>query len=342
MRSLFCTLLLLLTPLCHFALPAATDSVPKPPKFDTAYIFDYKDLLSTRLYFLIQDTLFVISPDGTTQITYKSNIPFKVGIGGFYKWFGLALAIGSPFHYEDEDQKGKSESFDLRLNLYSNVFAVEGYLHSLKGFYTYNYVDSYGDNYTNPNLRVSSIGANGYYILNSKRFSLRSVFIQNEWQKKSAGSLIGRIGFNVSKMDADSGYIPAGWIGDYGTDSLVNYTAATLVSFSLAPGYGYNLVFLKRCYLHAGAFVGAQYNYLSGKSSDVDEHHNIVALIVNLRGAIGYVGRKFHIGFSAILPGLQPFASGAYNFYWDAPQYRLWIGTRFDLFKNKNKKKQYL
>lgn len=341
MRSLSCSLLLLLllTPLCHCALPAANDSVTKTPKFDTAYIFDYKDLLSMRLYFLIQDTRFVIEPDENTRITYKPNIPFKVGIAGFYKWFGLGLAIGSPFHFEDEDQRGKTEAFDLRLNLYTNVFAVEGYLHSLKGFYTSNYIDSYGNNYTNPNLRISSIGANGYYILNHKRYSLRSVFIQNEWQKKSAGSLIGRIGFNVSKMDADSGYIPASWITDYGNDTMVNYTGATLVSFSLAPGYGYNLVFLKRCYLHAGVFAGAQYNYMAGSSADLDDHHHIFAMIVNLRGAVGYVGRKFHIGFSAILPGFQPFASGSSNFFWDTPQYRLWAGTRFDLFKKKNKKK---
>jgi hypothetical protein len=54
---------------------------------------------------------------------------------------------------------------------------------------------------------------------------------------------------------------------------------------------------------------------------------------------VGYVGKKFHVGFSAILPGLQPMTSGNYNFFWDAPQYRLWVGTRFDVFKKKKEKK---
>ena len=136
----------------------------------------------------------------------------------------MALAIGSPIHHKDEEQQGKSTSFDLRLNLYTSIFAIEGYLHSIKGFYTSNYIDPDGNHYTNPNLRVSSIGANGYYIYNNKRFSLRAVYVQNEWQKKSAGSFIARIGFNASQMKADSGYIPKAWITDQGIDSLINYT----------------------------------------------------------------------------------------------------------------------
>ena len=315
------------------------DTVSKPLNYDTNYIFDYKNLLSTRLYFLIQDSRFVIDPAETGRIIYKPNLPYKIGIGGFYSWFGLALAIGSPFHIHDEATQGETKSFDLRLNLYSNVFAIEGYLNSTKGFYTSNYTDPDGRHYINPDLRLTSVGAYGYYILNHRKFSLRSVYVQNEWQKKSAGSFIGRIGFNVSNMAADSGYLPADWIRDYGADSMVNITKGAIVSVSLALGYAYTLVFLKRCYLHAGAFAGAQYNFLKGSTDEVTDKFNVMALAVSLRGAVGYVGKKFHAGFSAILPGIQPFRSGNYNFFWDPPQYRLWFGTRFDIFrKNKVKK----
>lgn len=341
MRTAAFILALLFIPLlCRPLHPAATDSLIKSPKFDTAYIGDYKNLLSARLYFLIQDTRLVIQADEFNQIIYKPNLPFKIGIGGFYKWFGLGLAFGSPLHKQDEDKQGKTESFDLRLNLYSTSFAIEGYLHRLKGFYASNYEYPDGNNYLNPSLMVTAIGGYGYYVLNKRKFSLRSVFIQNEWQKKSAGSFMARFGFNFSRMESDSGFITPDWIRDYGSDTMRNFNEGDIFAVSLAPGYGYNLVFLKKCYLHASAFAGVQYNYMHGETTlESESYHHTVALVVSLRGAIGYVGKKFHAGFSAILPGFQPLSSGEYNFFWDPPQYRLWLGTRFDLFGKKNKKK---
>jgi hypothetical protein len=314
-------------------------TIGRPAKYDTAYIFDYKNLLTMRLYGLIQDTRLVLDQDQSGKIIFKPNIPYKIGVAGFYKWFGLGLAIGSPLSFIDEDKNGKTEAFDLRLNLYSNIFAIEGQLQRFKGFYISNFPGTAGKNFTSPDMLVYSIGAAGYYIYNYKRFSMRSAYVQTEWQKKSAGSLMVRLGINVSTMDDPGGMIPADFIEMYHFDSLRNFTQATLVSLSLAPGYGYNLVVFKRCYLHAAVFTGPAYNSITDRSVEGNDMVDLFSMLVFLRGAMGYNGKKFVAGFSAILYGFQPFASEEYNFYLDPPQFRIWAGMRFDVFKKKDKKK---
>jgi hypothetical protein len=340
MRILPAVLSLLLFIFIHLhGITAASDTVAKPPRYDTAYIFDYKYLLTARIYLLIQDTKLVLDQQESGKIIFKPNLPFKLGIAGFYKWFGLGLSLYSPFSFIDEQKNGKTKALDLRLNLYSNVFAIEGHLLRIKGFYVSNFAGPAGTHYTSPEMLIYSIGLSGYYIYNYKRFSLRSAYFQNEWQKKSAGSLIGRLSVNVSTLDADSGMIPRELLMDYNFDSLNNYTSGTLVSASLTPGYAYNFVFLKRCYLHAGLLAGPQYNSLTDRTSGKNVQTGVFSMLLLFRGAIGYNGNKFHAGFSAILSGLQPLASEHYNFYMDPPQYRLWVGTRFDVFKKKTKKK---
>jgi hypothetical protein len=339
MRFLPVTILLLLIPIVQtFGHEPAKDSLAKPPKYDTAYIHDYKSLLTARVFGLIQDTRLVYNQDQSGDIVFKPNLPYKLGIAGFYKWFGLGLSIYSPFFVHDEGKNGKSEGFDLRVNLYSNVFAIEGLLQRYKGFYISNFDGMDGDHFTNPEMTIYSIGAIGYYFYNFRRFSFRSAYIQNEWQKKSAGSFMVRGGVNVSTLDAPGGMIPQDFIDMYGYDSLTNLSKGTLVSATLAPGYGYNLVFLKRCYLHAAVFAGPAYNYYQDKTEGTGSTRNVYSMLLFFRGAMGYTGKKFHAGFSAVLYGLQPVASETYNLYLDPPQFRIWVGTRFNLFKKKNKK----
>ncbi len=325
-----------LLPVCSQS--AVPDSLITPVHYDTSYIFDYKNVLSARFYGLFQDTRLVIYQKESGNIVFKPNLPFKVGIAGFYKWFGLGLSMYSPVSTIDKAKEGKTSAIDLRLNIYSNVFALEGHLQRIRGLYISNFPGPDDNHFTNPGFTVHSIGINGYYIQNYRRFSFRSAYFENEWQRRNAGSFISCLSVNVSALDGSGNMIPDDFMHLYDFDSLKNFSKATLVSVSLSPGYAYNLVFLKKCFFHVTGFAGPAYNVMSDRSISMGEKLDVFSLLLSFRGALGYNGKKFHTGISAIFGGLQPFASEKYNFYIDPPQLRIWVGTRFDIFKKKNKK----
>ena len=63
---------------------------------DSAFIADYKNLLTARVFLLYQDASFVLNPGNSKQIIFTPNVAGRIGIEGFYKWFGLGLSIGNP------------------------------------------------------------------------------------------------------------------------------------------------------------------------------------------------------------------------------------------------------
>lgn len=318
-----------------FGGTGAGDSLPLPARFDTLYIEDYKHLVSARLYGLIQDNRLVTEQEASGKVIFRPNLPFKLGVSFLYRWFGLGLSFYSPVSFVDEEKRGSTSGTDFRLNIYGNIYAVEAYFQRFRGFYISDFPKPGGGEYTNPDMMMYTAGIDGFYIYNYKKFSFRSAYFQNEWQKRSAGSLVARISLDYASIDDLRGIYPEEFILANAFDSLRNFTQASLFSVSVAPGYAYNLVLLKYCYLHAMVLAGPTYNLMTDRSPEPNGPLDVYSLQLTLRGALGYNGKKFHIGFSAILYGYQPLKSEPYNFYFDAPQFRLWAGTRFDLFRKK-------
>lgn len=340
MRILPVVLFLLLLP--HLLISGnkkSGDTLPPPPRHDTLYIHDYRHLLTVRAFGLIQDTRLVIREEESGNIIFKPNLPFKLGFAGYYRWFGLGLSFYSPVSFVDTKKNGETSRVDLRINLYSNIVALEAHFQRFRGFYISNFPGpGEGAHFTNPTMLVYSIGIDGLYLYNHKRFSFLSSYFQNEWQKKSAGSLVIRAGVHITTLDAPGGILPDEFIATNGFGTIRNYSKGTLTSLNLTPGYAYNLVILKRCYLHATVMAGPAYNLMADRSEGTRENLDVFSLQISLRGSLGYNGNKFHAGFSAVLHGFQPLASKDSNFYFDVPQYRIWAGTRFDVFR-KNRKK---
>jgi len=76
----------------------------KSNKINPKYIVSYKYLLTSRFYLLNESIGFQVKPKGAEKgILFKPNIHTKVGLAGFYKWFGFGLAIRSPFYERNED-----------------------------------------------------------------------------------------------------------------------------------------------------------------------------------------------------------------------------------------------
>jgi hypothetical protein len=303
---------------------------------DTAYIADYKDLLTVRVFLLYQDASLVINPRTSEELVFAPNVSGRIGIAGFYKWFGLGLSLGNSILRRSADTYGNTTVLDLRANAYGRSVAAELYLQNLKGFYIRNLKDPQGNFYKIPDMRIFALGFIGYYIYNHKRFSIRSAFIQNERQKKSVGSIIIRPTFLYYKLSSPNGIIPADLILTYGINNHFYIQKGEFYSLGLAPGYTYTLILFKKAYLNAAIFPGILWqNYRYETAQALYSSANFT-FTLSWRAAIGYNTDTWYIG-AGIVSGFDkiPGWIGNSTFYYDIAQLRCWAGTRFNWFKKK-------
>ncbi len=308
---------------------------------DTSYIGDYTELFTTRLYLLFQNaSLLVNVPDeSVSKIVYRPNVNVRVGIAGFWKWFGLGLSINNPFYKPDQDEYGKTRTTDLRVNAFGRQLAGELFLQQYKGFYLSSPLRPDGSHYIMPDMKTFSIGIAGYYIYNHKKFSIRAAFTQNERQKRSAGSLVVRPAFIYFEISSDQGIIPPEIIESYGIPAAYLVTRGKFYSFGLSPGYAYTFVFLKHFYLTGALFPGVAAQSAT-YSNATDEYSRFeFSFQLSSRFAVGYNSDKWFLGGS-VQTGFHEVPNKLNNalFNYDVAQFRFWGGTRFDIFKKKKKK----
>ena len=303
---------------------------------DSAYIADYKNLLTARVFLLYQDASFALNPGISQKIMYTPNVAGRVGIAGFYKWFGVGLSMGNSILRRSTTRYGNTSVLDLRVNAYWRSVAAEVYLQNLKGFYIRNFRDSLGGFFKIPDMRIFALGFIGYWILNHERFSIRSAFIQNERQKKSAGSFVLRPTFLYYNLSSGEGIIPAEVIYTYGIGSQFFLRKGEFYSLGLAPGYTYTLVLFKKAYLNAALFPGVLWQNYHFEANHELYSSAKFTFTLSWRAAMGYNANTWYIG-AGIVSGFDkiPGWIGNSTFYYDIAQIRFWVGTRFHWFKKK-------
>ncbi|MCK4406103.1 MAG: DUF4421 family protein [Bacteroidales bacterium] len=338
-------IILLILILCDFKVSASEKDTLKSSKLNPEYIADYKDLLTARFYLLSESICFTINPTNFgKEINYRPNIDIKNGIAGFYKWFGLGLAVKNPFSSNKNDIKGKSKVIDLRINAYGNAIAAELSFQDYRHFYIENADDIFqswntGDKYPQrPDMHIFSTSAILYYIFNYKKHSIRASYIQNERQKKSSGSIMLMPSFIYLKLSADSSIIPQTIIDKYNIDPNEQIIKGVFFTYGLSAGYSYTVVFLKYFYINFSFIPGM---FLQTYKYDTEEGVNKseeVSLLWLSRGALGYNSDKFYVGIGGVFGfNASPVQIGEANFNYNMNQIRFWIGTRFDVFKKKKK-----
>ena len=157
------------------------------------YYDDYSELLAVRIYTNTKwNTLEILRED--QRLTLKPNSPTSLGAGFNYLDYGLALALGLPKTSDSKRRYGSTTRLDLQFNKYGEKIGIDGFAQLYKGYYNsnpYDFVEWQGDAFPQlPEMRVVSIGVNGFYLFNSERFSYKAAFVRNQVQLKSAAYYI--------------------------------------------------------------------------------------------------------------------------------------------------------
>jgi Domain of unknown function (DUF4421) len=265
-------------------------------QYDSSYYVSYEDQLTTRLYFSRKYTSFeYYDKQDDLTLRYAPNTTLNMGVGATYKWATLNLAYGFGFLNANEE-KGDTKYLDLQCHIYGRKFLFDVLGQFYKGFYLNDQnlraVD--GNYYTRPDIKVREFGISGQYMFNYKKFSYRAGFLQNEWQKKSAGTML--LGWQLvwGKGEADSTIIP----------SAISKVAAegqkqrlTFVDTGPSIGYAYTLVIKQHFFvMGSGAISFAFGSNLSEGAERVRTSSFIPNFI--FRAFLGYNDENWAISFT--------------------------------------------
>lgn len=310
--------------------------------YDTSYIKVYRDELTARLYVSRKQNGYKLSEKlSQTFINYRTNDNILLGLGYTYSFLTINLGVKVPFVNQDDDIYGKSKYFNLSTNFMFRSFIVDAYLQWNSGYYMSNPEDVYpfwdNSNEVKPqrgDMRTNLVGLNVQYLFNSEKYSYKAAFLQNEFQRRSAGSpILGVEAYWMFGMTDSMMVDPAIPSSGYMDDQLFNQN--DMLNMGLNGGYAYTFVWKEKLYLSLSSAYG-----ISGAINRVHyapESHTLsngftVGFSNTTRISLGYNTRKHYLGLSFTHFGMSTMAGSYRDWYsYNTGHIRINFAKRFYL-----------
>jgi len=292
--------------------PGDTTSIVLPGDHptDTDYVRLFPETFTVRTYLSEKFARFNLHDNRTGQdINYLPNVLTSLGVGVTLRGIGLNFSTRLPIQQTREEDYGRTRRYDLQIHRYRRKLAADIYLQRYKGFHLEdNSLVTRNDGPTTypyfPNMRQLRFGATILHMPNGEHYSMRSALNQQEWQVRSAGSLlIGGSAYtqfihNKGGLDVlPPNYRYPGSFGGRGIMQIENYS----LGFNI--GYGYNYVFRgSHWFLGAALDGGAGPAYSRVKTMDGQwETDFALNMTANVRLQGGYNSEKWFFGAFTIV-----------------------------------------
>jgi hypothetical protein len=211
-----------------------------------------------------------------------------MGINGSYKALSLSFGTGFGFLNPNKEEKGKTRSFDFQSHIYTRDWVTDIYAQFYKGYYlSIGGPAGTADNnyYKRPDIKVNLLGTSIYRLLNGERFSYRAGFLQNEWQKKSAGSVLLGAEIYYGTMKGDSALVPS-HISSYYPQQGIH--RVRLLELGPGAGYAYTAVWEENLFLTGSATINADISMVKESSAAGAAHRTSISPNATLRAVAGY------------------------------------------------------
>lgn len=296
---------------------------------DSSYYVSYADQLTTRLFLSQKYTALRFKDnDRDYVINYFPNAKFNLGIGASYKWATLNIAFGLGYLNPDEG-KGETSHLDLQFHSYGRRFNYDLVGQWYTGFYlsprgTAASPDLF---YARPDMKVTIVGGAVQYVVHHKQFSFRANYLQNEWQRKSAGSLLLGVETYGGRVEADSTLIPR--TIDKAT-AAINEVSISFFEVGINAGYAYTWVIKEHFFLTGSASVTLDYSDNTLRNSDGSGHRSGVSPNTFLRAVMGWNDARWAVNLIYINSGLR-LANGIREVTLNTGNFRISYARRFAL-----------
>lgn len=291
MKKIYC----LLNVFCLSALMHYSAFTQKVDTHDTSYYKTYPNSLTARFYFSQKyANLTFQSADDTKDLQYRANTKLNMGIGATYHNLTLNLALGFGFLNNDEE-KGKTKSLDLQLHLFPKNWAADLLLIHYKGLHAYpkGYAAANsGTYYYRPDIKLNEFGVTAYRVANANKFSYRAAMVQNEWQTKSAGSLLYGGEIYYAGFKGDSTIIPAKVSNSFSQASVSNFH---FISLGPGIGYAYTIVAAKHLFIMGSVIANADINFATDEINNAKTNKVSLEPAAVYKAAAGYNGNVWDV-----------------------------------------------
>jgi hypothetical protein len=311
--------------------------------YDTTYIRAYRDELTTRLYVSRKQNGYNLSQALIQPwMKYRSNDNLVLGLGYTYSFLTVNLGVKMPFINRDEQLYGKSRYLDLQTHSIFRRFILDLYLQWAKGYYLSNpqslkYSGLPEGSYPiRGDMRTTIVGLNVKYLFNSERYSFKAGFVQNQFQKRSAGSpILGVEGYWVLGM-TDSSMVPE-LVPPSGFLDNQPFNQVDIANVGINGGYAYTFVWREKLYLSLSGVVGISggYNQTHDSNSSTTYTSGLtVGFTTSTWISLGYNSNKYSVGMSFIQLSMNNLV-GSYGdwFTFNTGNIRLNFVRRFKLNK---------
>jgi len=296
-------------------LPEARAQLSKHTANDTAFYITYPKMLTGRFYFSQKYTAFTLQGSGQAKdLQYRPNTTLNMGVGATYHNFSLNLAYGFGFLNQTQE-KGKTKYLDLQGHFYPSKWVVDWYGQLYKGYYlcpkSYATATS-GKYYVRPDAKVNLFGIAAYRVLNNKRLSYNAAMIQNEWQRKSAGSLLLGAEIYYAVIKADSALVPAAVADHYKQAGITE-----IKNFSIGPGIGYAYTLVIQRHFFVMGSLAANLNLGFSSETGIAGTHNKTSVNTSalFRVAAGYNSSSWNLSANWVGNRLPVSGSSSSNNY---------------------------
>lgn len=175
-----------------------------------------------------------------------------------------------------------------------------------------------------PGAAQKTLGINGYYFFNNRKFSMGAAYNFSKIQKRSAGSAI--IGFNFNNLDItmDMAKIPEELKPHLTINPQIyrfHYN-----SYCLMGGYSYNWVLNPHLLFNISAFPGI--GYTQSYEDSVEKDNKLFAMTIKGQGSLTYNIGDFFVCAIAKIDG-NWYNSGNFSFFSSVENAQLSLGVRF-------------
>jgi len=311
-------------------------------KPDSSFVQNNQHDLILRVYASQKYSSQTITDHGEKMsLDYRPSNGYVVGLGFNYKFLGVNIGTIFPFAQPDNNRYGKTKYLDFQSHLYLRFLTVDFYTGYYKGMYLANSASvlntppQMNDLYTRGDISIYSGGFGVYANLNPTKYSVRAPFLQNEWQKKSAGQPM--LGFELYWVSstADSSFVPS-LLKNKNFFDGINFDKWRFYSVNLTGGYAYTLVIFKRFFVMAslnGSLGIGEYQLSPVSGSRMISIYPNISL--NQKFGMGYHFERIFVGMSfANFQYFTPTPIEMTYIRWQTGNLRFNIAYRIDLKKD--------
>ncbi len=303
---------------------------------DESYYEMYPNKLTGRIYAAKKfEDINVPSGGSAPDLKFVANHKLNLGVG--VTWRNISLNAFYGFNNSSVD-RGKTKGLDLQLHLFPHKWVIDVLAVMPKGMYIKPKGTAAANSssyYSNEGTKERIYGFAAYRVPNKEKFSYRAALVQNEWQKKSAGSLLygGEI-YYVIGPENDSNFIPQSIQNNY---IEKGYHEMKAITFGPGIGYAYTAVMDGHFFIMGSLIANLKINLATEESPTVVKKTSIAPSSIYKAG-IGYNSNSW--SFVVSTAGNLLLAKGpasAQNYFYKAGQIKVSLAKKFDV-KKKNKK----